>query len=53
MYVYPLITHLYIAKLLHAGVYLLFLFLLQNIDCDYLLEPPQQGGSNVYPQCLF
>ena len=20
----------------------------QNIDCGYLLEPPQQGGSNEY-----
>ena len=28
-----------------TGVYLFFLFLLQNIDCGYSLE----GGSNVYP----
>ena len=25
----------------------------QNIDCGYLLEPPQPGGSNEYPQSMF
>ena len=25
----------------------------QNIDCGYLLEPPQWGGSNAYPQSMF
>ena len=25
----------------------------QNIDCEYSLEPPLRGGSNVYPQSLF
>ena len=25
----------------------------QNIDCVYLLEPPQWGGSNEYPQSMF
>ena len=24
----------------------------QNIDCGYLLEPPLQGDSNVYPQSM-
>ena len=48
--VYPLIPHFYIAKLGYAGVGLFFLFLLQNIDCGYSLEPPRRGGSNVYPQ---
>ena len=24
----------------------------QNIDCGYLLELPQQGGSNEYPQSM-
>ena len=24
----------------------------QNIDCRYLLEPPQWGGSNEYPQSM-
>ena len=39
---YPAIPYLYIhvAKLEYAGVYALFLFLLQNIDCGYSLEPP-------------
>ena len=42
--VYPLEPHLYIAKLGYAGVYL---FLLQNIDCGYSLEPPRRGESNM------
>ena len=51
--VYPLEPHFYIATLGYAGVYLFFLFLLQNIDCGYSLEPPHRGGSNVYPQSMF
>ena len=51
--VYPLKPHFYIEKLGYAGVYLFFLFLLQNIDCGYSLEPPRRGGSNVYPQSMF
>ena len=51
--VYPLIPLFYIVKLGYAGVYLFFLFLLQNIDCGYSLEPPRRGGSNVYPQSMF
>ena len=35
------------------GYTLFFLFLLQNIDCEYPLEPPQWGSSNEYPQSLF
>ena len=31
----------------------MFLFLLKNIDCGYLLEPPRRGGSNEYPQSMF
>ena len=31
----------------------IFLFLLENIDCGYSLEPPRRGGSNVYPQSMF
>ena len=50
---YPLKPHFYIAKLGYGEVYLFFLFLLQNIDCGYSLEPPQRGGSNVYPQSMF
>ena len=45
--VYPLKPHIYIVKLGFTGVYLFFLFLLQNIDCGYSL------GSNVYPQSMF
>ena len=52
-YMYPLIPHFYIVKLGNAGVYLFFLFLLQNIDCGYSLEPPRRCGSNVYPQSMF
>ena len=51
--VYPLEPHFYIAKLEYAEVYLFFLFLLQNIDCGYSLEPSRRGGSNVYPQSMF
>ena len=36
---YPLKPHFYIVKLGYAGEYLFFLFLLQNIDCGYSLEP--------------
>ena len=25
----------------------------QNIDYGYLLEPPQRGSSNEYPQSMF
>ena len=51
--VYPLKPQFYIVKLGYAGVYLFFLFLLQNIDCGYSLEPPSRRGSNVYPQSMF
>ena len=30
-----------------------FLIFAQNIDCEYSLEPPRRGGSNVYPQSMF
>ena len=36
-----------------TGINLFFLILNQNIDCEYLLEPPHQGGSNVYPLSMF
>ena len=47
---YSLKPHFYVVKLRFAGVYLFFLFLLQNIDCGYTLEPPRRGGFNVCPQ---
>ena len=34
-------THFCKVKLGFTGVYLLFLFLIQNIDCGYSLEPPR------------
>ena len=40
---YPAKPHFYIVKLGYAGVYLCFLFLLQNIDCGYSLEPPRRA----------
>ena len=27
----------------------IFLSFAQNMDCGYMLEPPQRGGSNEYP----
>ena len=30
----------------------IFIILLQNIDCGYLLELPRRGGSNVYLQSM-
>ena len=63
-----IMPHFYIAKLGYAGVFLLFLFLLQKIDCGYSLELPREaveidcgyslelprrGCSNVYPQSMF
>ena len=51
--VYPLEPHFYVEELGYAGEYLFFLFLHQNIDCGYSLEPPRRGGSNVYPKSMF
>ena len=48
---YPLKPHFYIVKLGFENLF--SLFLLQNIDYGYSLEPPRQGGSNVYPQSMF
>ena len=49
----PLKPHIYIVKLGFTGVYIIFPFLLKNIDCGYSLEPPRQGRSNEYPQSMF
>ena len=49
----PLQPHFYIVKLGFTGVYIIFLISAQNIDCEYSLEPPRRGGSNVYPQSMF
>ena len=37
----PFKPHFYIVKLGLTGVYMFFLFLLENIDCEYSLELPQ------------
>ena len=50
--VYPLEPHFYIGKLGYVGVYLFFLFLLQNIDCGYSLEPPHRGGGEAVLTCI-
>ena len=42
----PLKPHFYILKLGFTGVYIIFLFLLKNIDCGYSLEPSRRGSSN-------
>ena len=49
----PLKPHFYIVKLGFTGVFIIFLFLLKNIDCGYSLEPPRRDGSNKYPQSMF
>ena len=49
----PLKPHFYIVKLGFTGVYIIFLISAQNIDCGYLLELPQRGGSSEYPQSMF
>ena len=49
----PLKPHFYIIKLGFTGVYIIFLFLVKNVDCGYPLEPTRGGGSNEYPQSMF
>ena len=49
----PIKSSFNIVKLGFTGVYIIFLFLLKNIDCWYLLELPQWGSSNEYPQSMF
>ena len=49
----PLKPHFYIVKLGFTGVCISFLISAQKIYCGYSLEPPQRGGSNEYPQCMF
>ena len=42
--------HFYIWGL--QGYTLFFLFLLENIDCGYSLEPPRRGGFDEYQQSV-
>ena len=44
----PLKPHFYIVRLELIGNYIIFHISGQNIDCEYSLEPPRQGGSNEY-----
>ena len=39
-------------EIFQIKILIFFIFLLKNIDCGYLLEPPQRGGSNKYPQSM-
>ena len=34
-------------------ILIVFIFLLENMDCWYSLEPPRRSGSNEYPQSMF
>ena len=52
--VYPLEPHFYIEKLgVCRGIPIFLIFAPKHIDCGYSLEPPWQGGCNVYPQSMF
>ena len=51
---WPTLTPLLYSKTrVYRGIHHFFLFLLTNIDCEYWLEPPRQGGSNKYLQSMF
>ena len=45
--------YIHVVKLGFTGVYIIFVFLLKNVDCGYSLELPRRGGSNEYPQSMF
>ena len=49
----PLKPHFNIVKLGFTWVYIIFLFLLKNIDCGYSWDPPRWGGSNEYHNLCF
>ena len=49
----PNFVYFYLVSLGVTGVYIIFLILLNPIDCGYSLEPPRRGGSNRYPQSMF
>ena len=44
--VHPLTPHYYIVKLGFTGVYIIFIFLLLNIDCGYSFESPQSKNKD-------
>ena len=45
--------HFYTVKLGFTGIYINFLISAQKHNCGYLLELPQWGSSNKYPQIMF
>ena len=51
----PYTQLLYIVKLGYRPTQenIFFLFLLQDIDCGYSLEPSRRGGSIVYSRSMF
>ena len=49
----PLKRHFYNVKLGFTGVFIIFLILLNNIDCGYSLELPCKDGSNEYHNLSF
>ena len=49
----PLNPHFYKVKMGFTGIYIFFLFLLNNIDCGYSLEQHRRGDSNEHPQSIF
>ena len=51
--VYPLTPHFYIVKLGFTGVYIIFLFLIHNIDRGYGSNIVKLGFTGVYIIFLF
>ena len=51
----PLTLHFYILKQGFTRVYIFFLFLLQNVDCGYSLEPPhfKKSGDILVSACPY
>ena len=53
----PLVKVLYLVIIHIAtderGIHIFFLFLHENICCEYSLEAPQRGASNEYTQHMF
>lgn len=50
---YPCKPHFIKEKVGFAGVFIISLFLLKNIDCGYSFKPPHRGGSTcTHNQCF-
>ena len=45
-----MVVNMAIFKFKNCNIFHIFA---QNIDGEYMLEPPQFGGSNEYPQSMF